>query len=58
MEIVMSVNRSWIDDAYFNLYRPIHPGENSGGNVRGKCPNTYQAYSTAIVQFQVSLKFI
>jgi len=31
MEIVLSINRSWIDDAYFSLYRPIHPG---GGNVR------------------------
>jgi len=35
MEIVRSVNRSWIYDSYFSLYRPIHPG----GNVRGgKCP--------------------
>ena len=30
MEIVRSVNRSWIYDSYFSLYRPIHPG--------GKCP--------------------
>ena len=30
-EIVRSVNRSWIYDGYFSLYRPIHPG----GNVRG-----------------------
>jgi len=34
MEIVLSVNRSWIDDAYFSLYRYIHPG----GKVRGECP--------------------
>jgi len=26
MEIVRSVNRSWIYDSYFSLYRPIHPG--------------------------------
>ena len=36
MEIVRSVNRSWIDDAYLNLYRLIHPGKKSGGCVRGK----------------------
>ena len=44
MEIVLSVklNRSWIDDAYFSLYRPIHPGEKSGGweMSGGKCPDT------------------
>jgi len=34
MEIVRSVNRSWAYDSYFSLYRPIHPGEMSGG----KCP--------------------
>jgi len=31
MEIVLSVNRSWIDDAYFSLFIL---GEESGGNVR------------------------
>jgi len=36
MDIVRSVNRSWIYDSYFSLYRPIHPGEMSGVN----CPNT------------------
>ena len=36
MEIVRSVNRSWIYDSYFSLYRPIHPGEMSGGNVRAE----------------------
>ena len=36
MEIVLPVNRSWIYDSYFSLYRPIHPG----GNVRGNCPDT------------------
>jgi len=37
MEIVRSLNRSWIDDTYFSLYRPIHPE----GKVRGgKCPDT------------------
>ena len=40
MEIVRSLNRSWNYDTYFSLYRPIHSGEKSGGNVRGKCPDT------------------
>ena len=31
MEIVRSVNRSWIYDSHFSLYKPIH----QGGNVRG-----------------------
>ena len=30
MEILLSVNRNWIYDSYFSLYRPIHPGEMSG----------------------------
>src|SRR6218665_1836482 len=30
MEIVRSLNRSWIYGTYFSLYRAIHPG----GNVR------------------------
>src|SRR6218665_2935591 len=34
MEIVRPLNRSWICDTYFTLYRAIHPGERSGGNVR------------------------
>jgi|SRR6218665_2380557 len=34
MEIIRSLNRSWIDDTHFSLYRPIHPK----GKVRGKCP--------------------
>src|SRR6218665_848650 len=34
MEIVGSLHRNWIYDTYFNLYRAIHPGEKSGGNVR------------------------
>jgi len=40
MNIVRSVNRSWIYDSYFSLYRPIHLGELSWGNVRRNCPNT------------------
>ena len=36
MEIVRSVNRSWIYDTSFSLYRAFHPGEKSGG----KCPDT------------------
>src|SRR6218665_413660 len=36
VEIVLSVNRSWVDDANFSLYRPVHPG----GKVRGECPHT------------------
>ena len=35
-EIVRSLNRSWIYDTYFSLYRAIHPGEKSGRNVRGE----------------------
>jgi len=43
MEIVRSLNRNWIDDAYFSLYRPIHPGEKSGGEMSGgKCPDTLE----------------
>jgi len=34
MEIVLSVNRSWVDDAYFSLYRPIHPRGKVRRNVR------------------------
>src|SRR6218665_2103107 len=34
IHVVRSVNRRWIYDSYFSLYRPIHPG----GNARGKCP--------------------
>ena len=29
-EIVRSVNRSWIYDTYFSVYRAFHPGERSG----------------------------
>ena len=34
MEIVRSLNRSWIYDTYFSLYRAIQPGGKSGGNIR------------------------
>jgi len=34
MKIVRSLNRDWIYDTYFSLYRAIHPGEKSGGNVQ------------------------
>ena len=40
MEIVRSVNRSWIYDTQFSLYRAFHPGEKSGG----KCPDTVYTY--------------
>jgi len=40
MEIVRSVNRSWIYDSYFSLYRPMHPR----GNVRGNCPGEFFEY--------------
>jgi len=30
------LNRSWIYDTYFSLYRAIHPREKSGGNARRK----------------------
>ena len=36
METVQSLNRNWIDDTYFSLYRPIRPGEKSEGYVRGE----------------------
>ena len=53
MEIVLSVNRSWIDDAYFGLYRPIHPGEKSWGeswgNVRIPTSSTMQPNKCIIV---------
>src|SRR6218665_1549663 len=32
MDIVRSVNKSWIYDTYFSLYRAFHPG----GKVRGE----------------------
>jgi len=35
MEVVRSLNRSWIYDTYFSLYRAIHPGEKSGGMSEG-----------------------
>src|SRR6218665_3174980 len=35
MEIVRSLNRSWIYDTYFSLYRAIHPGEFGGGEMSG-----------------------
>src|SRR6218665_2086970 len=37
IDIVRSVNRSWIYDTYFSLYRAFHPGGKvRGGNVRGE----------------------
>jgi len=55
MEIVLSVNRSWIDDAYFSIGLFIRGGSKSWGNVRGQmsgygrecvafcaCPNSFQ----------------
>jgi len=36
MEIVQALNRNWIYDSYFSLYRDIRPGEVTGGN----CPDT------------------
>ena len=41
MEIVRSVNRSWIYDTQFSLYRAFHPGGKSGG---GKCPGELSEY--------------
>ena len=51
MEIVRSVNVSWIDDTYFSLYRAFHPGGKSGGSVRGevygrKCPGTHLVHES------------
>src|SRR6218665_393951 len=37
MDIVRSVNRSWIYDTWFSLYRAFHPGGKvRGGNIRGE----------------------
>ena len=33
LEIVRSVNRSWIYGSYFSLYTPIHPGGISRGKI-------------------------
>ena len=35
MEIVRSLNRSWIYDTYLSLYRAIHPGKKFGGEMSG-----------------------
>ena len=41
LEIVLSVNRSCIGDAYFSLYIPIHPGRKVREECpMGKCPDT------------------
>ena len=41
MEIVRSLNISWIYDTYFSLFRPIHSGEKVRGEMSGgKCPDT------------------
>ena len=57
MEIMLSVNRSWIDDAYFSLYRPIHPGKNSGGGEMsgGNCPNTMLRFLRLHIEFPSSV---
>src|SRR6218665_3564936 len=47
MEIVRSLNRSWIYNAYFSLYRPIHPG----GKVQGKSPDTVRKSMRTTVRF-------
>ena len=57
MEIVQSVKRSWINDAYFSLYRPIHPE----GKVRremswGKCPDTLKPSNMLQKQAKFDLK--
>ena len=55
MEIVWSLNRSWIYDTYFSLYRAIHsirgesPGEMSGRNVRGEMSGYLVKYSPRLV---------
>ena len=40
MELVRPVNRRWIYDTYFSLYRAIHPGK-SPGECPGECPDTF-----------------
>jgi len=44
MEIVQSLNRSWIDDAYFSLYRStcIHPGGKFWGELSGREMSGYR----------------
>jgi len=49
MEIVLSLNRSWIYDTYFSLYRPIHTGEKSGG----KCPDTDSYISVTTIEISI-----
>jgi len=40
MELVLSLNRSWIYDTDFSLYRPIYTGRMSGGEMSWwKCPD-------------------
>ena len=41
MEIVRSLNRSWICDTYFSLDRAIHPG----GKVRGEMSGYRSPYA-------------
>jgi len=44
MEIVWSVNGSWIYDTYFSLYRAIHPEEKVRWKCLGrKCPDIFLA---------------
>ena len=48
MEIVRSMNRSWIYDTYFSLYRAIHSVRNVRGEMSGgKCPDTYEHTQTS-----------
>jgi len=44
MEIVRSLNRNWIYDTYFSLYRAIHPGRKVRGKCPGECPGEMSGY--------------
>jgi len=48
-EIVRSVNRSWIHDTWFSLYRAFHPG----GKVRGGMSDEMSGYHRISVQFRL-----
>jgi len=49
MEILQSLHSSWIHDTYFSLYKPIHLGEKSGGNVQIPNPGTFMGLTTLML---------
>jgi len=55
MEMVRSLNRNGTQDTCFSLYRAIHPGGNSGGNVLEKMSGYCLAYNTGELTILVYL---